>query len=505
MKPVKFGTKIIGGLFALAVAAGFFVIGVQGSTPRPSFPEQMTGTVPSTATLQGKELLNQFSAAFEAAADRVNPSVVPIISEQVTAAGDGFSQGYDFFGDEFFKRFFGTPREHGDQRQTVRSLGSGVIVSEDGYIITNNHVVDGAEKLTIVLNDKQNYTAKVVGRDPQTDVAIVKIDAHGLPAASLGNSDQVKVGQWVIAVGNPFQLMHTVTAGIISAKGRSSVNLADYEDFIQTDASINPGNSGGALADLDGNVIGINTAIYSPTGTGGNVGIGFAIPINMAKNVMHQLIAHGKVTRGYLGLLPQDISGAMAKAMNLRDTKGVLIGDVTRGGPADAAGVKRGDIITAVNGTPIENSTQLRNLVADTEPGTTVKVAALREGKTMDFSITLGERPKDLARGEEVPGKPEESTDKRFGFSVTDLTPSAARSLGLSNQAGVRITAITPGSAAEEAGLRKNDLVQEVNRKPVRSVKEFTQVLESSRGLNGIALLVRRGEMTFYAALDVSS
>jgi serine protease Do len=492
-------------LAAMGFAAGVFVVTVLGSSPHPSDPGQTGGTVPSTVTAQGKELLNQFSAAFEAAADRVNPSVVPIFSEQVTTVQDPFAGGNDFFGDEFFKRFFGTPQSHGDQKQTVKSLGSGVIVSDDGYILTNNHVVDGAEKLTVVLKDKQKYSAKVVGRDPQTDVAVIKIDAHGLPAAALGNSDQVRVGQWVIAVGNPFQLLHTVTAGIISAKGRSSVNLADYEDFIQTDASINPGNSGGALADLDGNVIGINTAIFSPSGTGGNVGIGFAIPINMAKSVMHQLVAHGKVTRGYFGLLPQDITEPMAKAMGLEDTKGALVGDVTADGPADRAGIKRGDIITGLNGTTIENSTQLRNLVASLEPGTTAKVDVLRDGKALQLSISLGERPKDLASRGSQNEKPEESSDKRFGVSVTELTASAARSLGYQKQSGVLVTAVTPGSAAEDAGLQKNDLIQEVNRKPIHSVSDFTRAMADAKGSDGIALLVRRGDMTFFAALQVTS
>ena len=296
-----------------------------------------------------------------------------------------------------------------------------MIVSKDGYILTNNHVVDGADKLTVILQDKQKYTAKVVGRDPQTDVAVIKIDAKDLPVAELGNSDQARVGQWVIAVGNPFQLMHTVTAGIISAKGRSSVNLADYEDFIQTDASINPGNSGGALADLDGNVIGINTAIFSPSGAGGNVGIGFAIPINMAKSVMHQLVTKGKVTRGFLGLLPQDIDEGLARAMNLKDTKGCLVGDVNSGGPADKAGIKHGDVITTFNGVPVENAVQLRNLVAEAEPGSKASVSVLRDGSGKEFTVELGERPKNLAAGNGKESAPEE----KIGREVRTIGPGA--------------------------------------------------------------------------------
>ncbi|RPH30525.1 Do family serine endopeptidase, partial [bacterium] len=413
-------------LLVVALTAGVLFISVLGAgSPKPeSEPavaiQETTGS--AQAASQGKDLLNQFSAAFEAAAAKVNPSVVPIFSEQVTKVRDPYS---DFFGDEFFRRFFGNRGNPGgrDQKQTVRSLGSGVIVSKDGYVLTNNHVVDGSDKLTVMLQDKKKYTAKVVGRDPQTDIAVVKIDADNLPVASLGNSDNVKVGQWVIAVGNPFNLMHTVTAGIISAKGRSSMNLADYEDFIQTDASINPGNSGGALSDLDGNVIGINTAIYSPNGAG-SVGIGFSVPINMAKNVMNSLIASGKVSRGYLGLVPQDIDENLVKALNLKASEGSLVGDVSSGGPADKAGIKRGDIITSVNGTKVTGSTQLRNLVAEAKPGSSAKVQLLRDGQQKEVTVTLGERPKELSasRGEDEGDSSEEQSSQKLGLSVQALT-----------------------------------------------------------------------------------
>jgi serine protease Do len=277
---------------------------------------------------KGRELAGQLSEVFESASKKLSPSVVPIFSEAEVQVASPFGSGDPFgqlFGDDFMRRFFGTPQ--GGQKRTVRGLGSGVIVSSDGYILTNNHVVHGADKLTVIVGDEKKYPAKVIGTDPQTDVALIKIDAKDLQAANLGNSDDVRVGQWVIAVGNPFQLLHTVTAGIISATGRSSVGLATYEDFMQTDASINPGNSGGALADLDGNVIGINTAISSPSG--GSVGIGFAIPINMAKSVMEDLKSKGQVTRGYLAVIPQDIDDDLAKALKLKDTEGALIGDVS--------------------------------------------------------------------------------------------------------------------------------------------------------------------------------
>ena len=474
-------------------------------------PQQIHGSAGGNETPvvspQGKELLNQFSIAFESAAAKVNPSVVPILSEQVSQVTNSFGSPSDplrdFFGDEFFKRFYGNSQS--DRKQVVHALGSGVIVSDDGYILTNNHVVDGADKVTVILQDKKKYTAKIVGRDPQTDVAVIKIDAKNLKGASRGNSDQVRVGQWVIAVGNPFQLMHTVTAGIISAKGRSSVNLADYEDFIQTDASINPGNSGGALADLDGNVIGINTAIYSPAGTGGNVGIGFAVPINMAKSVMHQLIAKGSVTRGYLGLLPQDIDDALAKALTLKDTEGSLVGDVTAGGPADKAGIRRGDVITSFRGEKVENSVQLRNLVAEAEPGSTAKVGLLRDGKASEVSVDLGERPKNIADASGSKSGPESSTSERFGLSVQDITPEIARALGFGDDHGVVVVDVKTLSIAESAGLQKNDLIKEVNRNQVHTVSEFNQAMKRVGKDNSVALLVRRGNNTFFVALQLAS
>jgi len=455
----------------------------------------------------GRELLSQFSAAFEAAAAKVNPSVVPIMSEQVTRVANPFGSPADplrnFFGDDFFRRFFGTAP--GEQKQVVHALGSGVIVSKDGYILTNNHVVDGADKLTVVLQDKQKYTAKVIGRDPQSDVAVIKINASDLPVATLGNSDDARVGQWVIAVGNPFQLMHTVTAGIVSAKGRSSVNLADYEDFIQTDASINPGNSGGALADLDGDVIGINTAIVSPSGTGGNVGIGFAIPINMAKSIMHQLVATGKVSRGFLGLLPQDIDAGLAKAMNLKDTKGCLVGDVNKDGPADKAGIRRGDVITKFNGTDVENSVQLRNLVAEAEPGADANVMILRDGRERDIVVKLGERPKSLAANTAGESSEDKTSAEKFGLSVQELTASVEKALGFHGEQGVVVASVRPESPADEAGIQKNDLIKEVNRASIGSVADFRHAIEHIGKHESVALLIRRGDATFYVALQVAS
>ncbi len=490
--------------FALGLGALMLFV-VSGCQKKQQAQPQSGASPQAVGSVQTRALLDNVSAVFEQAVGKVSPSVVPVFAEETVVVQNPFtspeSPFRDFFGDDFFKRFFGTPPGQGEQKQTVHSLGSGVIVSKDGYILTNNHVVQGAEKLTIVLGDKNKVTAKIVGADPQTDVAVIKISADNLAAADLGNSDEVKVGQWVIAVGNPFQLMHTATAGIISAKGRSSVGLADYEDFIQTDASINPGNSGGALADLDGKVIGINTAISSPTGA--NVGIGFAIPINMARQVMEQLIGKGKVVRGYLGLLPQDLDDNLAKAMGIKGTEGALVGDVTPGGPADKAGIKRGDVLVEFNGQKIENSTHLRNLAAQIAPGTKVKVVLLRNNATKTLDVILGERPKPekAAKPEEIP--PEKQSSQKIGMTVQNLTSELADQLGYQNETGVIVSDVASGSPAEDAGLKQGDLIKEINKAAVRTVKDFDALFARLRSGDTAALLVRRGTNTFYAAVQI--
>ncbi len=480
-------------LLTIGFIAGIAFVAVTGSSPRRDVQVTM-------GTHQSRALLDQFSAAFEGAAAKVNKSVVAIFSTQVTKVESPFAGNDPFggmFGDNFFKHFFNMPR---DQKQTVHALGSGVIISKDGYILTNNHVVEHADKLTVTLENKKKYTAKVIGTDPQSDVAVIKIDADDLPAASLANSDSVRIGQWVIAVGNPFGLMHTVTAGIISAKGRSSVGITDYEDFIQTDASINPGNSGGALADLDGNVVGINTAIESNTGS--NAGVGFAIPINMAKSIMEELVKNGKVSRGYLGIYLQDINDNLAKALKLKSTEGALVADVQSGTPAEKAGVKRGDIITAINGTPVDNSTTLRNQVAETEPGTDVKLTVLRKGEEKDLTVKLGERPENLSLA--ANGSSEQSTSKNLGLTIENLTPDLAQQFGYKNDHGVVVTDVASGSPAEDAGLHKNDLIKQVNQKDVNNVGEFENIVKDLKKGDVVALLVRRGQNTFYVAIQMN-
>jgi len=455
---------------------------------------------PQETQSQSRALADQLSDLFASASDKVGPSVVPIFAEQKVETGNFVGPDTDlrrFFGDDFFRRFFGTPE--GGER-TVRSMGSGVIVSNDGYILTNNHVVSGADKLTVVMEDGKKYEAKVVGTDSHTDVAVIKIDAKNLPAAKLGDSDNVKVGQWVIAVGNPFQLLHSVTAGIISAKGRSSIGLTDYEDFIQTDASINPGNSGGALADLDGNVVGINTAISSPSGA--SAGVGFAIPINMASHIMDELIKNGKVERGFLALLPQDVNDNLAKAMNLKSTEGALVGDVTPGGPADKAGLKRGDVIVEFQGKKVKNSTDLRNQVAATPPDTKVTVGVLRNGKEIDLRVKLDERP-DNPNNNNQRRPSEPKMNERLGLEVQELTPDIAQQLGYENAHGVVVSNVSSGTAAGDAGLARGDLIEEVNHSVVESAADLNHQLSKMHSGDTALLLVRRGQNTFFAAIKM--
>lgn len=496
---------IVALVLALGFIGGLIVASNLGWTPAIIGQDKAESVSQRATPGTARAFADQLSELFENASDKVGPSVVPIFSEQEVQVTSPFGSPADpfrdFFGDDFFKRFFGQIPQ-GDQHQTVHGLGSGVIVSSDGYILTNNHVISGADKVTVVMSDQKKYQAKIIGSDPQTDVAVIKIETKGLPVVAMGNSDNVKVGQWVIAVGNPFQLLHTVTAGIISAKGRSNVGLADYEDFIQTDASINPGNSGGALADLDGNLIGINTAISSPSG--GNVGIGFAIPINMAKKVMDQLINKDKISRGYLALVPQDIDDNLAKALKLKSKDGALVGDVSPGGPADKAGIKRGDVIIEFDGKKVENSTELRNMVAQTAPGTSVKLALVRDGSDLQVKVVLGERPSGRGgREQQQETRPEEQTSKKLGVSIQNLTPDIAQQLGYSNERGVVVSDVASGSPADDAGLQRGDLIKAANQTAVNNVQDFDRIVRSLRSGDSVALLVRRGANTFYVAIQV--
>lgn len=431
-------------------------------------------------------------------AERCVKSVVNISFTKVIKMKEGkyFSP---FFNDPFFKHFFGEdfffsiPKERRE-----KSLGSGVVISTDGLILTNNHVVENAEEIVISLGDKKRYKGEIVGTDPKSDVAVIKIKgkAKDLTPIPFGDSSKLRLGDVVLAIGNPFGLSHTVTMGIVSAKGRANIGIADYEDFIQTDAAINPGNSGGALVNLKGQLVGINTAIISRTG--GYQGIGFAIPSNMAKSVMESLLKYGKVIRGWLGVMIQEVTQDIADAMQLDSTKGVLISDVMKNSPAEKAGLKRGDVILKLNGEETNSTSQLRNLVASTGAGKGVTLLISRKGKKMEVKVTLGEVPQKQARQLKV----EKEESAIGGITVSELTDKLRDKYSIPSQitGGVVITSIEPDSPARMAGLRRGDVIIEVNNTKVTSVEQFKKMCK--KGRNKILLLVYRERATFYVVLS---
>ncbi len=427
---------------------------------------------------------------------RLKPSVVNISTTSVIKNASPFESPFgggeqqDPF-EEFFKRFFGDVPQR-EFRQ--RGLGSGFILSEDGYIVTNNHVVEKASDIGVILEDGENYKAKVIGRDPKTDVALLKIEPkHKLPAVTLGDSDKLEIGDWVIAVGNPFGLGHTVTQGIVSAKGRS-LGLGAYDDFIQTDAAINPGNSGGPLFNLQGQVVGVNTAIVA-----GGQGIGFAIPINSAKNIITQLKGTGKVVRGWLGVLVQQITPEIAEGLGLSEPKGALVSDVTPGSPAEKAGIKRQDIITEFNGQKINDMQGLPRLVATTPPGTQVQLRFLRNGKEQTANLKLAELPEEVAKA----GGTGQEIEQNLGLIVQEINPQIQKRLRIEDSQGVIITDVASGSLAEEAGLRAGDIVLEINKKQIRNLDDYRKAVDSLKQGQTALLLVKRGKNTIYSALKV--
>ena len=427
------------------------------------------------------------------------PAVVNISSSKVVRTNN---QQYEMpFMDPFFRQFFGfgQPRRM-PNRQVEQGLGSGVVIKSDGYILTNNHVVDGATDVRVTFLDKRELKAKVVGTDSKTDIAVLKVDAKDLPVLTFADSSKVRVGDIALAMGQPFGLGQTVTMGIISAKGRNGLGIEGYEDFIQTDAAINPGNSGGALVDARGELIGINTAILS-RGSGGNQGIGFAVPINMARSVMDQVISHGKVVRGYMGVVTEDITPAMAGSFHLTDTRGALMGDVTSGSPAAQAGIQRGDVITEVDGQRIEDSNQLRLRVSMTAPGTTIHVKLLRDGKEQTVAVKLGELPNDGQRGSAVnPG--DRGSNALDGVSVDELDSQTLQRLRLPpGTRGVVVTEVADGSAASAAGLEAGDVIQEVDRVRIGGVGDFDRAMRRGPG-HTVLLLVNRGGNTRYVAVE---
>jgi serine protease Do len=420
-------------------------------------------------------------------------AVVNISSSKVVKTPQG--QGNPFFNDPFFRQFFGNqfPGMQGPQEQKEQSLGSGVIVSPNGYILTNNHVVEGATDIKVYLPDKREFKGKIVGTDPKTDIAVVKIEATGLPTITFGDSSKIQVGDLAFAIGDPFGIGETATMGIVSATGRNGLDIEDYEDFIQTDAAINPGNSGGALVNAQGELIGINTAILSRGG--GNQGIGFAIPINMARHVMDEILKNGKVVRGYLGVLIQEVTPSLAKAFNVPPGKGALIGDVTPDGPAAKAGLQKGDVIEALNGQTVDSINNLRLQIASMAPGTVAHLKVLRSGQEREVAVTLGELPEKANQA--GPAAPGESSLMR-GVQVDTLTPSIARDLGVSpGTKGVVVTSVASDSPAADAGLQRGDVIEQINRQDVASVSDYNRLVTEA-GKQTIVLLVNRaGETSF--------
>jgi serine protease Do len=448
---------------------------------------------------QNIALLDRTAEAFAAIVKKATPAVV-FIEVEKTVESQGISsqfQGpFNFFNDPFFNRFFGPyPQPRMPRKFHQMAQGSGFIISRDGYILTNNHVVRNTDNISVKLADGREFKAKIVGTDPQTDVAVIKINGKNLPVLPLGDSDKLKVGEWVIAIGNPFGLSHTVTVGVVSAKGRSRIGINDYEDFIQTDAAINPGNSGGPLVNIHGEAVGMNTAIYSKSG--GYMGIGFAIPINMAKAVKDQILKNGKVTRGWLGVVIQDVDENLAESFGLKEAEGALISEVSEGSPADKAGLRQGDIILRLNGKKVDNVGELRNRIALTAPGTKVTLEILREKRHKIINVTIGEQPAYRSMGMVSQHK----ILRRLGFVVQELTPDLAEQFGYRQGQGVLVTEVEPGSPASRLGIRPGNLIEEVNRKRVHNMGEFLRALRISGRTRSVLLRVRDGEFSRYVAI----
>src|SRR5512138_2640920 len=417
---------------------------------RPAAPEQRPAP-----KADPRAVLRAMEEAFSAVADRATPAVVHVSTVPKKAPPgvqeDAPERFKEFFGDEFYDRYF-----RRRPREDARATGSGVLVDPRGYILTNNHVIENAQEIIVRLSDQRKFTARLVGRDPKTDLAVLKVDAPApLPVADLGDSGHLRVAQWAIAIGNPFGLDRTVTVGIVSATARTRVGGTQYDNFIQTDASINPGNSGGPLLNIDGKVIGINTAIVAA-----GQGIGFSIPINQAKDVMQQLITRGKVVRGWLGIVIQDVTDQLAGSFGVKEREGVLVAEVMKGSPAEAAGLKAGDVVVDLSGTPIKEVPDLQRRIAAIRPGQTMKLTVIRDKKPVPITVKIGEMPADEPLVAEAPGNDE------WGLNVESLTGDAALRLDLPVSRGLLVTEVQPGSPAEKAGLRRGDVILEIARRP---------------------------------------
>jgi serine protease Do len=490
-------TKLLFGWSLLIVVAlvvgGLLRAGVMRLPGQLNGAEKVSVQVAKTAPPVG---LADFKNGFASVIDPALPAVVNISSTKIVKQQFNFP---GFFNDPFFQQFFGDQFPPSTFSQTEReySLGSGVIVNPNGYILTNNHVVSGALDVEVFTQDRQKFKAKIVGTDPRTDIAVLRIDAAGLCTLTLADSSKLKVGDLVFAIGDPFGVGETATMGIVSATGRGLGGAIEhYEDFIQTDAAINPGNSGGALIDIRGNLVGINTAII--TGGGGNEGIGFAIPVNMARNVMDQIVEHGKVIRGYLGVTIQAVDPDMAKAFGLSHGGGALIGDVTPNSPAAKAGMERGDVVLKLNGEAVNGPDDLSVRVSEMAPGAVAHLQVFRNGQLKDMDVTLGEYPQ--AGQAAQAGKPAGAALK--GIEVQNLTPDLAQQLGVPlSTTGVAVTEVDPSSPSAEAGIKRGDVIQEVNHKPVHNVEEYVNALAGTAN-QPVLLLVNRAGVTHFVVVE---
>ncbi|MEC4676979.1 MAG: DegQ family serine endoprotease [Nitrospirota bacterium] len=486
--------KIIAGVAVLLLG---FLLGGISYFFLEKFTDRQKQYIPYKEPLAPTQII-ETGRSFAGIANAISPSVVNISTTKVVQKGSA-----PFFDDPFFD-FFNPFRDfRAPKKWKEQSLGSGVIVSGDGYIITNNHVVEQADEIRVTLLDKRSFDARIIGADPKSDVAIVKIGAKDLQAIRWGDSDKLRVGEFVLAIGNPYRLSHTVTMGIISAVGRANVGIADYEDFIQTDAAINPGNSGGPLVNIKGELIGINTAIFSRSG--GYQGIGFAVPSNMARLVMDQLIQEGKVTRGWLGVSIQELTPELSRKFGLRRSKGALVGDVVRGGPAEKAGIKSGDIILEFNGKKVKNVGNLRNMASECKVGSKVSITIFRDGTKSSRSVVISELPVETA-GMLPETQPGESTfEELTGFIVIELSEESARQLGLNkNEKGVVVLRVEPGSSADEVGIRKGDVIQEIDRKKIDGLERFNEIVSGLQHGDIVLLYINRGGKNFYVTLGVS-
>ncbi len=485
-KRKRYGVK---GLLALGLP--FFVAGVFVTSGVNGIHSSVAGDV-GKGTQTATSIQTTIPSSFAELADKMSPTVVNVKVTKVAKTdfpGHHFQRGPSR---NFFDRFFeGMPEQPRNYR--TQGAGSGVIISKDGYILSNNHVVEDAQEVTVTLADKKEYGAQVIGRDPKTDLAVLKIDVDkDLPAATLGDSEHVKVGDWVVAIGNPFGLSHTVTSGIVSAKGRV-IGAGPYDDFIQTDASINPGNSGGPLFNMHGEVIGINTAII-PQGQG----IGFAIPVDTAKPLIPQLVNNGEITRGYLGVNIQTLTPDLAEALDVEETRGALVADVVADSPAEKSGLQRGDIIVDFDGKNIEDSHDLPAKVAATPVDEEVQLTVLRDGKEQQLTVRIGK----LASDETALASSPEAGKGKWGMQLHELNPQMQERFGINADQGVAVVGIAPGSAAAEAGIRQGDVIVEVNRNAVASIDDVKESISKATDKDRLLLLVQRQNGKFYIPLE---